>query len=301
MPSSVACFEAHPSLLRRAHKARTGRPRLDLHNGALFYRYKKAHMIERDMAFEGIDNFRDYGGYQTPAGRLRMGRLFRSAHHGSATDQDLSLLSELNLHALFDLRAASERAFAPSRRPEAFRYSVLEVDLGDTAGVSHDLLKSLRSAQTNAEARRFYAQSYAQLAVTPALIGAFRSLFAVMAGGGASVVHCNAGKDRTGIACALAQRAMGVHEDDIMEDYLLTNTVRGAEQRLALNSFKLRAVLGQHIPDDVIEAYSIVTPEYLHAAFAAIEARAGGWEAYLRDDLGADGQWRTKAEQTLLE
>ncbi|MET0545038.1 MAG: tyrosine-protein phosphatase [Caulobacterales bacterium] len=258
-------------------------------------------MIERDLNFEGIDNFRDYGGYQAAGGRLRMGRLYRSAHHGAATDKDLELLSKLGVAALFDMRGAEERAFAPSRRPANFTYNVMECDLALGGGVPAALVASLREAKTEAEALRLYAESYKSLAVLPGIVAAYRAMFsALVDGDGASIIHCNAGKDRTGIGAALVHHALGVHPDDIMADYMLTNTVRGAEQRIALNSFKLRAALGADVPDEVATAYSIVTPEYLDAAFAAIKARSGGIEAYLRDDLGADARWRAKAERVLL-
>ncbi len=49
------------------------------------------NMLDEDrvLRLEGVHNFRDYGGYATPGGRLKSGLLFRSAQHHGATDADL--------------------------------------------------------------------------------------------------------------------------------------------------------------------------------------------------------------------
>jgi len=68
-------------------------------------------------SFQGIDNFRDFGGYPTPGGRwVKRGKLYRSAHHGRATEADLAALSALGLSAVVDLRRTEERDRDPGRR-----------------------------------------------------------------------------------------------------------------------------------------------------------------------------------------
>src|ERR1700761_5410003 len=88
--------------------------------------------FERVWRLDGIENFRDYGGYRTESGRTgRQGRLYRSAHHGMASDADLERLDGLGLHTVVDLRRTSERGRMPSRRGPGFGAEVIANDLDD--------------------------------------------------------------------------------------------------------------------------------------------------------------------------
>src|ERR1700720_2789102 len=84
----------------------------------------------RHLDFEGIENFRDFGGYATVSGRsMKRGKFFRSGAHATATDGDLSRLSELGLVAVVDLRRTEERQRDPSRRWPGFLAEVVENDI----------------------------------------------------------------------------------------------------------------------------------------------------------------------------
>ena len=84
-------------------------------------------MTSRLHSFERIDNFRDYGDYDTAAGRrIHPGRLLRSAHHARATDADLARLKALDVRTIVDLRRPGERRDQPSRRYEGFAGQVVE-------------------------------------------------------------------------------------------------------------------------------------------------------------------------------
>ena len=114
----------------------------------------------------------------------------------------------------------------------------------------------------------------------------FRTLFAHLLEDRAPlVIHCTAGKDRTGFACALILHTLGVPDDIISEDYLLTNRF----YRRDPNS-------GSDLPDDVKQVLGSVQASFLAAAFEAIDADYGDLESYLRDGLGLG-----KAERAHLE
>lgn len=119
-------------------------------------------------------------------------------------------------------------------------------------------------------------------------------------GAGPSLVNCMAGKDRTGIAVAMLHLAAGVHRDDVMEDYLLTNTAGDAEARIAAGAETIRAVTGQ-LDEAVLRVLMGVEPEYLETAFAAIEEHHGTIDAYLEQALGADEAMREKLRAVLVE
>jgi protein-tyrosine phosphatase len=89
------------------------------------------------------------------------------------------------------------------------------------------------------------------------------------------VIHCTAGKDRTGFACALILHTLGVPEEVISEDYLLTNRF----YRRDPNS-------GSDLPDDVKQVLGSVQASFLAAAFEAIDADYGDLETYLQKGIG---------------
>lgn len=118
----------------------------------------------------------------------------------------------------------------------------------------------------------------------------FRALFDHLTGDHAPlVIHCTAGKDRTGVACALVLVALDVDDDIIMEDYLLTNQY-----------FRRDAAAHPELPRDVLEAIGTVQASFLAAALDTIRQDYGDLEAYLRDGLGVDGAAREALKQRYL-
>ncbi len=116
---------------------------------------------------------------------------------------------------------------------------------------------------------------------------------------GATIVHCMAGKDRTGVAIALVLAALGVRREAIIEDYVLTNSAvdlraqllgrQATGAGLATSGDSLLA-----LSPTALEAVLAARPEYLSASLQSIEARCGSIAGYLRDELAV-------AEQTLQQ
>ena len=104
------------------------------------------------------------------------------------------------------------------------------------------------------------------------------------------VIHCTAGKDRTGFACALILHALGVAENVIAEDYLLTNRF-----------YRRDPSASSDLPDDVRQVLASVEASFLAAAFEVIRADYGDLERYFRDGLGLGLRQRTALESRYLE
>jgi len=109
-----------------------------------------------------------------------------------------------------------------------------------------------------------------------------------------------AGKDRTGFAVAMLHEALGVHRDDILEDYLLTNTAGDVEARIASGAATIVEITGETDPA-VIRVLMGVEPEYLQTAWAAIEERYGSVEAYMEQELGVDAALKERLRAALVE
>lgn len=237
-------------------------------------------LAERVLPLSGVHNFRDYGGYAVEGGgRVREGILWRSAHHEAATDADLAAIDALGLETIVDLRGDDERALHPCRRPEGFSARVLFAE-GNTAGLAPHL-QAAQGAIDVETARARMIDTYASMPYRPVLVATLRLYLAALAEYDApSLVHCVAGKDRTGFGVAIVHRLLGVHEDDLMQDYLLTNSAGKIEERIAQGGAHIRARYGREISDDAIRMLMSVNPAFLDAAMATVRRDHGDVASY---------------------
>ncbi len=255
----------------------------------------------RILAFEGVDNFRDYGGYETRhGGRLVEGVLYRSAHHAKATEADLRRLTSLDVKVVVDLRRKSERERDVSRRPRGFAAMVIDNDIGDVGLAPHVNFVATTDL-TPESVKAFMIEEYRRLPFEPRHLDLFRRYFRALAeADGPIVIHCAAGKDRTGLLAALTHRVLGVHEDDIMADYLLTNQAGRLEARAPESQDNLANLTGKRPSLEAVLAFLGVQPDYLLAAFAEIDAGHGALDAYLDRALGVDRDAKARLRAKLI-
>ncbi|MCX7586697.1 tyrosine-protein phosphatase [Phenylobacterium sp. 58.2.17] len=253
------------------------------------------------IKFEAIDNFRDFGGYSTACGRgLKAGRLFRSANHAYATDGDLAALRDLGVGVIVDLRRRREREREPSRRWEGFAGAVIENDID---GPEHDWADALKAAPA-VNADWFFNDSLGFYRAAPhaeRMIDLFSRYFATLAATeGAVVVHCAAGKDRTGMICALTHHIAGVHRDDTMADYLATNAAADVEKRIEFLGPWIHDLTGVTVDDAGLRQAVSVNEAFLAEAFAAMTESHGSIDNYLAEVLGVDTALRDRIAARIL-
>jgi protein-tyrosine phosphatase len=258
-------------------------------------------MSTRLVRLEGVDNFRDYGDYATAAGaRLRPGRLFRSGHHAGATDEDLEAIAALNIAVVVDLRRTIERERMPSRHPASFSGRVIH---GDAQEVDDDpFWLMVQDTALTVPMVRDYLRGYYQTApFDDRHVGLFSRYFAALAAAeGPVLIHCAAGKDRTGMLAALTHHLLGVHRDDILADYLLTNEAVSFDERVPQAVRNLVETTGREHSPEALRVAMSVEADYLDAAIAAIVERYGSIDAYLEQALGVDTAARAGVEAHLL-
>jgi len=257
---------------------------------------------DRVLDLKGVHNFRDFGGYPVAGGGcLKRGLLWRSGQHHGATDSDLEAITALGLASVFDLRSSKERGSHPCRRPAGFPAEVHHAQDPLQRDAPHVAAAQMARQRTPESTRESLTENYASIAFRPELQAMIRRQLAVLAEGtGPSLVNCMAGKDRTGIAVAMVHLALGVHRDDVFEDYLLTNTAGDPEARIASGADTVRAVTGQ-IDDAVLRVLMGVEAVYLETALAAIDERHGSIDAYLEAALGVDSALRERLRNALVE
>lgn len=254
----------------------------------------------RVLNLSGIHNFRDYGGYGVDGGgKVKRGLLFRSAQHHEAHDADLQKIGALDLKYVIDMRGNSERAKYPCRRAEGFAGEIVFYD-GETAALAPHV-EAAESALDEAAAHAKMEALYTNLPFRQPLIAVMRQYFAVLAEGqGASLVHCLAGKDRTGMAVALLHHALGVHPDDAMEDFLLTNIAGNLDARVAAGAKAIRDKWGP-IEDSTIRILMGVDARYMAAMRKAVEREHGSLDGFLTNVLEVDTARRDALRLHLIE
>lgn len=256
----------------------------------------------RVLSLDGVHNFRDFGGYAVAGGgRLKRGVLWRSGQHHGASDADLARIAALGLVDVFDLRSSRERESHPCRRPDAFAAAIYLSDDPTHIAAPHLAAAATAGSRDAAAVREGMRRNYGGIAFRPELVAMIRRQLAVLAEGrGASLVNCMAGKDRTGIAVAMVQLAAGVHRDDVIADYVLTNTTGDVEARIAAGADAIKTLARQMEPE-ILRVIMGVEPEYLEAAFAVIAEKHGSIDGYLRDVLGVDDRLRGRLREVLVE
>ena len=249
---------------------------------------------------EGIHNLRDYGGYSVAGGgRVKTGLLLRSGHHADASAADLETVAGLNLRYVIDLRGDSERARHTCVRPDGFDAQVLYFE-GETAGLAPHLEAAEGSIDATS-AHRAMVELYGALPDREGLSSVLRDYFKALARGeGASLVHCAAGKDRTGIAADLLHHILGVHPDDAMHDYLLTNHSPRNDERIAHGMNMLGSKYGTK-DEATARVLMGVDAEFLEAARHSVTSRFGTVEAYLEQVLGVDADMRAEIKAELVD
>jgi protein-tyrosine phosphatase len=245
-----------------------------------------SHSPARHLNLEGASNFRDVGGYPTRDGRsVRWRQIFRSNHLGHLTAADIDIVQRLGVLSAFDFRGVEERALAACGVEQITVHS-LPIEPTVVASLRARLAAGSLSAEDAMEIMRESYRNYVRLNTH-----SFRELFAHLVEDRAPlVIHCTAGKDRTGFACALLLHALGVPDEVIADDYLLTNRFYRRDPSASTD-----------LPDDVRQAIGSVEASFLAAGFDAIKADYGDLERYFRDGLGITARERAALEARYLQ
>ena len=248
----------------------------------------------------GSAAFRDLGGSPTLDGRqVACGRLFRADALSVLDAHDRAAVDALGLRLICDLRSRDERERTRCLHwlQPAPRILHLELSSGLATATAPSIERLLRGPDPDAAAAMMRT-TYAEMPRSASPF--FGELFQSLAAGELPVlVHCTAGKDRTGFTIAMILSALGVPRDVIYDDYL-----RGSGRNpLAADqpsSHLLEWLLGRRLEPEEAVLVHAVHREYLDAAFDAIHRDWGGTLQYLQQTAGVDAQSRSKLQEGFL-
>ena len=238
---------------------------------------------ERKLGMQGTPNFRDFGGYRTADGRqVKWGFLFRSGQLSSLSAQDVALLGSLELDLVCDFRRLEEQQSDPSRLPQRQppRIASLPIIPGSNSRFFEEADNQLAGREAMYDFMLEINRDFAE-AQTNTYARMFREILDV--DDARFLVHCAAGKDRTGFAAALILLALGVPRDVVMRDYMLTS--RFFEPLREIDRLKRKYAM-EHMDTESIMPMLEVHEDYLARALDAIEQNYESIEAYLAEALG---------------
>lgn len=239
--------------------------------------------------FSDIYNFRDFGAYPTLCGsQIKGHKLFRSANFSRASLHDLNTLADLNINLRVDLRHPSERTRQPNRWPaeplpltELLFTSPPEQTDPDNDYAPHEAFMS-EHLNTTESAHTYMLTAYKARPHETAFITIFSNTLKHMARTGDTIViHCAAGKDRTGTLAAIIQSTLGVHPDDVMADYMLTMAAVNIDSFLVPAAKMMQKRYGRPYDPETLRPMFGVDPEYLQASLESI----GNMQHYLSETL----------------
>lgn len=276
----------------------------------------KISIESQTIGLTGVGNARQLGGYVGADGRkVKDGVLLRSAALGSATDEDVKKLTEVyHLAEVIDLRTTSEIEAAPDLDIDGVKNVNLRI-LDEAA-----LMKAAESQDPEVVAlmQSEKMEDKLEAAIKIGLVGdqmyitflshdtgkqgyaqMFKDLLALPEGQ-SLLFHCTQGKDRTGCAALLILSALGVDEDTIMADYMLTN-----EFNAELIAQERQDMLDSGVAEDQLDHYMIardqVFPQTMTNGLAWLKENYGSTMGYIKQELGVTDEEIAELQAKFLD
>jgi protein-tyrosine phosphatase len=252
-----------------------------------------------------LANLRDLGGWRTTDGRtVRSGLLFRSVAPDRLEAPGLAAFADLGVRTVYDLRTVAEREAAPDRVPDGVEIVTLDVlAAAEQAAPAHltELFSdpaTVNSQLGGGRAEELFASAYRGFVSLPSARDSYRALFTGLADPSRrpALFHCTTGKDRTGWASAALLTWLGVPDEDVLAEYLLTNELL----RPALQSVYDRFTAAGGDPQ-ILEAILGVRAGYLATAFEEMRTAFGSIEDYITTGLGLPAEVQAGLRSGLLE
>jgi protein-tyrosine phosphatase len=233
-----------------------------------------------------VDNLRDLGGWAAADGRVvAHGHLYRSAQL-SRLDPAEPAIAGLGIRSVFDFRTEIERDAQPDQLPTGATVHVLDILADSPAAAPAEMLQIIADpSQAEAklgdgQAEVIFENAYREAISLPSAGAGYRAFYEAIAEDPhrPALFHCTTGKDRTGWCAASLLLLLGVSDDDVVAEYLLTNVQLLPALQPFFDDF---AAKGGN-PDVLLPVFG-VRPQYLQAALDEMRARHGTIDAYLAD------------------
>lgn len=265
-------------------------------------------MLSQRINFEKLLNTRDLGGMTGFNGRkIKTGKLFRSGHLFSASENDLRKLAGL-IEVSVDFRTKQECDEKPEPAISGAAAVYNPIFEERQAGVTRDevsFAEVLSNMIYDAEiARKYMCSSYEGFITNAYCVSQYERFVRMLLEDHEKGVlwHCTAGKDRAGFGTVIIQELLGVSREDIQNDYLMTNVYLAPETEQLKNMiFNQRPDADRAILDKAVSYVFEANIDYLDTAYASVEKHFGNFDNYISKALHITPPERERFRDIYLE
>jgi len=265
--------------------------------------------LKQSIPISSVRNARELGGYITSDGkRVKSGLLLRTAKLYGISDDDVEIItSKYNLGDIIDLRFDMEIQYETDRDIDGVVYHQLDVmdlsgfdtaNMPDMATLDYKKLVAMMDAFGMTD-----GSMYIGFLENEKGKQGYREFFRILLNASpdrAVLWHCTGGKDRTGLGAMLILSALGVDEETIISDYLLTNTYN-EKTIIGLN----QALKQKGFDDEFIHKASLVfdavDESFMRKAIAFLKKKYGSVLGYIHDGLSINQEEVNSLKEKYLE
>ncbi len=247
-------------------------------------------IIREKIILDGAGNTRDLGNISFGGKKIKDGLLIRSGNLASLSNRDIDILeNRYKVKAVIDLRTDLEEKEAPDVILKDAKYYRLTPLTESAMGVTHEKATGLELFTNGIDMKTdpdtYMCEMYDKFIFSEHGMREYRKFFDILLETDGCVLwHCSAGKDRAGMAAALAELSLGVDEKTVTEDFMLTNffTLREREQKLEM----FLTYPGAKAIKDYIYALLSVSEKYIEHVIGRMKNYYGGVNGYFENGIG---------------
>lgn len=262
------------------------------------------------IELQTVQNSRDLGGLSTMDGRhIKCGRILRTANMSRLNAHDIQVLRDYDLRLVLDFRTQTVIDANPNVKLDGVEYIHIPIvkDLNSRVTSKNDYESRTMadilltfSADFGGEGVAWMKDFYKNLYSSEYSLSQYKIFFDYLKNQtqGATIFHCTAGKDRTGVGAILLLSLLGVERDEIIKDYLETNKSVETDIKEAENLGRARGYEEKIISD--IAKINGVMREYAESVFQYIDTYPTP-EAFFKDKMGIDKDYIAELRNNYLE
>ena len=271
---------------------------------------------ERTLPVDGMNNFRDMGGYETYNNRsVKWGSLYRSDHIYNATESGIEYLKKLNIHTIIDYRSDDEIEKYPNKIINENIATFVLDPAAHTAELSAQFTSSKNNEDKNLVDKiieqknkgllvnryDIVTEQYKNFVNKKESKEAFSKMIKIASNpdSPAIIQHCRGGKDRTGFGAILLLGLLGVKKESLILDYMLTHTNRIDRNNEKMEGYKKLT----NDPEVLNYLYSLIETKsiFIETSINTVEQQYGSLRDYALNELNITNEMISSLEDLYLE
>lgn len=271
---------------------------------------------ERVIPLNNARNIRDMGGYQTEDGKfVKWGLLLRGDHLQNLDSADIVLLQKMNIRTIVDYRSDHELEFYPNKVIPGVK-TVIQCDpkssFSESSAMAVDLesenaqlINSLKNGDIDPQYINGKGDNvilaYKELITSETAKEAYGKFLVLCSSpdNAPLIHHCRGGKDRTGIGAMLLLLSLGVREEDIVKDYILTGEIRKERNQVKYEQYSKLTDNTNYL--DYLMTLLATREEFIKASIQMVKEMYGTADEYMTKHLGLTAEQLNKLKENYLE